>query len=140
MVKYLLDTCVISELARKVPDPRVVSWFGERRDEEMFVSAVTVGELRKGVEKLSLSDEKRAHLLAWCMSVEASFAGRIISFDKGVAVSWGGIVGRMAARGRTKPPIDMQIAATALLHDCVLVTRNVKDMEGVGVQLLNPFS
>ena len=74
------------------------------------------------------------------MSVEASFAGRIISFDKGVAVSWGGIVGRMAARGRTKPPIDMQIAATALLHDCVLVTRNVKDMEGVGVQLLNPFS
>ena len=73
------------------------------------------------------------------MSVEASFAGRVISFDKDVAVSWGGVVGRMAAHGRTKPPIDMQIAATALMNGMTLVSCNAKDFSGTGVQLFNPF-
>ncbi len=139
-MKYLLDTCVISELAKKTPNAEVINWFGGVPEKDMYVSAVTIGEIYKGVENLSLSDEKRSRLEIWCSAVRRVFAGRILPFDDAVAEKWGRIVGHANSLGNAKPPIDMQIAATAALHGFMLVTRNTKDMQGVGVQILNPFA
>lgn len=138
-MKYLLDTCVVSELSKRAPDERVVAWFGDVPERNLFVSAVTIGELYKGIEKLSASDAKRQQLEVWCLAVKSVFGDRVLAFDAQTAEDWGRIVGRASASGRTKPSIDMQIAATARHHGMTLVTRNVKDMDGVGVEVVNPF-
>ena len=138
-MKYLLDTCVISELSKKRPHPAALRWLQERDDLELYVSSVTVGELRKGIERLPDEDARRQKLEAWFDGFLESFDGRVVPFDQGAAVAWGRIVGWSMRTGRVRSLIDMQIAATAFQAGMMLVTRNVKDMEGAGVRLLNPF-
>lgn len=138
-MKFLLDTCVISEFTRKLPNQNALRWMQSQDDANLFVSSVTIGELRKGIERLPQGDVRRARLDFWFNALVESFEGRVVSFDKGCAIAWGRIVGDSMRSGRVRSLIDMQIAATALQAGMMLVTRNVRDMEDVGVQLLNPF-
>ena len=88
---------------------------------------------------LADDDPRRLSLEAWYNSVVSSFGPRIIQYDKDIAVEWGRIVGRAMREGNARSPLDMQIAATAFKFGMTLVTRNIRDMQGVGVQLLDPF-
>lgn len=136
-MSYLIDTNVLSELRRKTPNPGVVSWFAQRPAVTLHLSVLTLGEIRKGIEGLSDADRKMA-LLDWLeTALPVFFTGRILSVDAKVADRWGRL---LAAVGRPLPAIDSLLAATAMEHDLVLVTRNIKDFSGLPVQTLNPWS
>lgn len=136
-MSYLIDTNVLSELRRKSPDPRVVDWFSRRPPTTLHLSVLTLGEIRKGIE--GVDDEiRRQSLTDWLKTdLPTFFTGRILSIDGAVADRWGRLI---AAAGRPLPAIDSLLAATALEHDLVLVTRNVKDFFGLPVQIFNPWS
>jgi predicted nucleic acid-binding protein len=136
-VSYLLDTNVISELRRKNPNPGVLAWMQHRPSATLFLSVLTLGEVRKGLEGIP-DQQRRLALTDWLESeLPIFFTGRILSVDVHVCDLWG----RMVARaGRPLPAIDSLIAATAAFHDLVLVTRNVRDFEGLGVPLVNPWT
>ena len=136
-MSYLIDTNVLSELRRKSPDPGVVAWFSQRPSATLFLSVLSLGEIRKGIEGVSDSVRRQA-LVDWMETdLPAFFTGRILLIDAAVADRWGRLV---AAAGRPLPAIDSLLAATALTHDLILVTRNVKDFAGLPVQLFNPWS
>ena len=139
-MKYLLDTCVISELVTKRPDPRVTAWIDSIDSETAFLSAITLGEIRKGIEKLSDSDRKST-LQAWLRDeLSIMFSGRVLPIDTPVALRWGELTGALESRGKKMAAIDSLIAATALHHHCRLVTRNEDDFKHSGIALLNPWS
>jgi toxin FitB len=136
-MSYLLDTTVLSELRRKLPDPAVVQWFSQRPAGTLYLSVLTVGEIRKGVEALT-DQPRRLLLLDWLETeLPAFFAGRILPIDAAVADRWGRLV---ALAGRPLPAIDSLLAATAAHHGFVLVTRNARDMHKLGVQIINPWT
>jgi len=136
-LSYLIDTHVLSELRRKSPDPGVVAWFSKRPSATLFLSVLSLGEIRKGIEGVSDSVRRQARVDWMETDLPAFFTGRILLVDAAVAVRWGRLV---AAAGRPLPAIDSLLAATALTHDLILVTRNVKDFAGLPVQLFNPWS
>lgn len=135
-MSYLIDTHVISELRRKQPDANVVAWFERCAAQSLFLSVLTLGEIRKGIERLE--DAKRRQILLEWLHVELPtfFLGRILSVDAPVADRWGRL---QSDAGRPLPAIDGLLAATALQHDMTLVTRNVKDFNGLGLNLVNPW-
>lgn len=136
-MSYLVDTNVLSELRRKSPSPEVVAWFAQRPASSLYLSALTIGEIRKGIELLPNS-QRKDDLSAW-LSTELTnyFAGRILSIDIMVCERWG----RMLASVRQPvPAIDGLIAATAAEHGLVVVTRNVKDFSVFPITTLNPWS
>lgn len=135
-MSYLLDTNVLSELRRKMPDAKVVDWFSKRPSASLYLSVLTLGEIRKGIEACG-DAAKRQTLLDWLETdLPLFFAGRILPIDAAVAERWGRLT---AAAGRPLPAIDSLIAATAIEHDLTLVTRNVKDFDGLSVELFNPW-
>jgi predicted nucleic acid-binding protein len=136
---YLVDTDVISELRKKeTANPGVVAFFKEvsSSDAPLYLTAVTVGELRRGVELVRYrGDAKQAQLLErWLGRLLADFGDSVLAFDADAAQVWG----RLRVP-HPENPLDKQIAATALIHDLVLVTRNVKHFAATGVKLFNPF-
>ncbi len=136
-MSYLVDTNALSELRRKAPDPNVVAWFAERPPAPLYLSVLTLGEIRKGVERLTNTLRRQA-LTDWLETdLPLFFTGRILSVDAVVADRWGRM---LAAAGRPLAAIDSLLAATALAHDLVLVTRNTKDFAGLPVQVFNPWS
>jgi toxin FitB len=135
-LSYLIDTNVLSELRRKQPDARVVSWMQVRPAPTMFLSVLTLGEIRKGIERLQTGQRKQS-LIDWLeVELPRYFIGRLLDIDAQTAERWGRL---MAAAGRPLPAIDGLLAATALQHDLTLVTRNTQDFAGLGVQLINPW-
>lgn len=134
---YLVDTNVLSELRRKNPAPEVLSWFSQRPATSLYLSVLTIGEIRKGIELISDTTRKAA-LHQW-LSVEVPvyFSGRILSVDTRVCDRWGRM---LAAAGRPVPAIDSLLAATAAEHNLVLVTRNVKDFVSLPVATIDPWS
>lgn len=138
-MKYLLDTCVVSELASLHPNERVLEWLRAQEPDSLFLSVVTVGELEKGIAKRG--DDRRARTLeVWLRTtILGSFGDRILPIGCEVALEWGRICGAAERIGRKRPAVDALIAATASVHQLVLVTRNVMDMDGMGVSILNPF-
>ena len=135
-MSYLIDTKVISELRRKQPDANVVAWFERRTPQSLFLSVLTLGEIRKGIERLI--DAKRRQILVDWLQVELPtfFLGRVLSVDAPVADRWGRLQGEAS---RSLPAIDGLLAATALQHDLTLVTQNVKDFQDLGVNIVNPW-
>ena len=137
---YLIDTNVLSELRKGAKaDPGVRQFFeGIHEDQTpMYLSVVTIGELRRGVEKIRYRGDKvqAQKLESWLSLVCSEHSDSILSFDEEMSQVW----------GRLRVPhhensLDKQIAATALIHDLTVVTRNVADFEGTGVRLINPFS
>ena len=140
-MKYLIDTCVLSELAKRKPNPCVVKWLkGHSATSLFFVSAVTVGEIQEGIETLPDEDPRKEKLRAWFgKQILETYEGNIIAFDKQVALKWGEIKGRTNRMGKSRPDLDAQIAATAAAHDMTVLTRNVSDMEYTDVKVENPF-
>ncbi len=135
-MSYLIDTNVLSELRKRTPDPRVVAWVDARPPSTLYISVLTLGEIRRGVD-LMTDEARRLKLLDWLETeLPAWFAGRILGVDLAVADHWG----RLLARARRPlPAIDSLLAATAARHDLQLVTRNVADFAGVDVTVLNPW-
>jgi hypothetical protein len=133
---YLLDTNVLSETRRKHPDTNVVSFLASTPSANLFVSALTIGELRRGVERKRATDARAASALdAWLTGLQSGYSDRVLPVSSDVADRWGRL-----ASDRRRPAIDTLLAATALVHDLVLVTRNGKDVEGTGAETLNPWT
>ena len=132
---YLLDTNVISELRKRNPDPRVLAWYATVTSAEVFVSALTIGEIRLGIERLRRKDGTQADALEqWLRGLQASYGDRIINVDAAVAEAWG----RLNVPDPL-PVIDGLLAASAKVRGWTLVTRNTGDLARSGVALLNPF-
>jgi toxin FitB len=139
-VTYLLDTCCVSELIRPNPDSGLISWFENTDESVMHLCVLTVGELEKGIAKLTAS-ARRGRLEAWVRNDLAErFRGRVISIDEAVASKWGKLVGEAERSGSPLPVIDSLLAATALSHQLMVVTRNLGDFERCGARCLNPWT
>lgn len=135
-MSYLLDTNVISELRKgDRTNPRVASWFTEVAEEDVFFSALTLGEIRRGIESVRRRDPKSAAVLeSWLGRVSDRYRERILPVDRAIAEEW----------GRMDPPdplpvVDGLLAATAKVFGLTLATRNVRDVERTGVRCVNPF-
>jgi predicted nucleic acid-binding protein len=140
-MKYLVDTCVLSELAKRKPNPKVVKWLNCHSEGNLFfVSAVTIGEIQEGIESLPDDDPRKEKLREWLATqILETYEGCIIDFDKQVALKWGEIKGQTNRMGKSRPDLDAQIAATAVTYDMTVLTRNVSDMEHTGARTENPF-
>jgi hypothetical protein len=131
---YLLDTCMISEARRKTP--QAVMWLQKAQSDTLFLSVITIGEVMKGVMmKLRDDPPAAASLLRWLDELRFVYAARILPVDDAVATGWG----RLMAQ-RSRPVADALIAATAKVHNKVLVTRNVRDFEDTGVDVIDPWA
>lgn len=138
-MSYLIDTCCISELVRKKPNVHVLNWFEEHDELSMYLSVITFGELRKGIEKLQ-EFKKKQKLNNWVQEdLSHRFKNRILSVGMKEVNKWGEVLARAERNGSPLPAIDALIAATAKAHDLAVVTRNVKDMKAAGAELINPW-
>jgi toxin FitB len=132
---YLLDTNVVSELRKRDPDPQVHAWYATVTSPELFLSVLSIGEIRLGIERLRRKDEPQAVLLEqWLQGLHSAYRDHLIDVDVAVAEEWG----RLNVPDPL-PVIDGLLAASAKVHGCTLVTRNVADLQRSGVTLLNPF-
>jgi predicted nucleic acid-binding protein len=132
---YLLDTNVVSELRRARPHGAVVAWLESAREEDLHLSAVTIGEIQAGVEITREQDEDRAaEIEAWLDQIAQTY--NILSMDARIFRSWA----RLMHRKSDRLVEDAMIAATAAVHGLTVVTRNVRDFEGLGVRTFNPFA
>jgi predicted nucleic acid-binding protein len=138
-MKYLLDTCVLSELIKKHPNPKVIKWVSKTDENNLFISVLTIGEIHKGIEKLPNS-KKKDELHQWVnYDLKERFRNRIIDFDLKTASVWGQIQAHSELSGKAMPAINGQIVATGISYDLTVVTRNTKDMEISGAILQNPW-
>ena len=134
-VGYLFDTNVLSEVNRRQPDVRVLAFVRGLSNENTFISALTIGELRRGAVLKRRNDVDHADRLdAWIASIEDDYGPRILPVDLSIARLWGGL-----SADRPRPVVDALIAATAMVHDLTLVTRNTRDFADTGVALVNPW-
>lgn len=132
---FLLDTNVLSELRKRLPDPAVEAWAAENRDGPMFTSSLVIGEIRLGVEQIRRRDRVQAERLAeWLLSVKRGYADRILPVTTEIAEAWA----RLNVPDPL-PPIDGLLAATAKVHGLTMVTCNTKDVARAGVAVVNPF-
>ena len=139
MTRYLLDTNIISNIVKPRPNARLLKWMAERRDEDLFVASLTIGEIWRGILEL-LKGRKRSALEAWFAGGEGPqmlFAGRILSFDASAGIIWARLMAEGKAAGRPRSALDMILAAVAEANDCVVATDNEKDFGGL--EFLNPL-
>jgi toxin FitB len=137
---FLLDTNVISELIKRKANPKVTTWIDATDEELLYLSVLTLGEIRKGVVLLPRSG-RRTTLEAWLSNdLPLRFSGRILNIDQEVADRWGHLYGLTSARGANVAVIDGWLAASAIQHNLTLVTRNTKDVAATGVSLFNPWT
>jgi predicted nucleic acid-binding protein len=134
-LQYLLDTNILSETRKKQADERVMAFLSAAEPSALFISVLSLGELRKGVSLKNRSDAEAARRLGtWVDGLEFSFGDRILGVDAAIARQWG----ELSAQ-RSRPVVDTLLAATALVHELTLVTRNVSDVRDLGVKLLDPW-
>lgn len=134
----LLDTCVLSEIARPTPDRGVLTWYDALPDEQIVLSVLTIGELQKGIELLE-PGTRRSQLQRWLDGLVELFGTRILRIDEPEVRRWGSMSAAGRRAGRVRSPVDGLLAATALHHDLTLATRNEANFEGTGVRLINPW-
>lgn len=136
-MSYLLDTNVLSETIKFTPNQSVLNWFQSVPSESLYISVITIGEIRKGIEKLE-AGSKKEKILTWLEhSLPDWFEGRILPIDFDVSDRWGYIIGNSE---KTFSSIDSLIAATAMIHNLKLVTRNVSDFPIPGLEVINPWN
>lgn len=137
---WLLDTNIISEWVKPRPDPAVVRWLDEVDEGQVFLSVVSLAEIRFGIERLALG-RRRSRLDQWLQAeLPGRFEGRIVAVDAAVADACGRLLGRARQAGRGLGAMDALIAACCLAHDLVLATRNPSDFQKLGIELYAPFS
>ena len=146
-MSYLLDTCILSKLRRiqKYPDKKLEAWITSHSETQYFISVLTIGEIQSGISKLDIgiATKKKEKMILenWLMGeLIPRFEGRILDVDKNVATRWGNLIGSSQAKGIQIPAIDSLLAATALEHNFILVTENVKDFQYAGIEIFNPCS
>jgi toxin FitB len=139
VIRYLLDTNVISNVVKPQPSESLLAWMAARRDEHLFIASLTLAEIRRGILEMP-NGKRRAALDAWFSGREGPqvlFAGRILPFDEKAGLVWAGLMAEGKAAGRPRSGLDMIIAAIAGANDCIVVTDNKKDF--AGVQIINPM-
>ena len=135
---YLVDTNILSELTKPTPSPRVEAFLRQSKD-RVFVSVFSIGEIRKGIASLPASN-RRVILENWLNDEIIPWLGeRVLPVTLAIAERWGDLSAKLKAKGRPRPVVDAVLAATAFKHDLVLVTRNVRDYEDLGITILNPW-
>lgn len=138
-MNFLLDTNVVSEWMKPHPDPGVVDWLAEADEDRIFISAITIAEIRYGIERLA-QGLRRDRLDAWLTDdLPLRFEARILPIDAKVADCWGRVMARGRAAGRPVSSMDGFIAATGERYDLVVATRNTSDFEALGIRLINPW-
>ncbi len=135
---FLLDTNIVSELVRPRPHVHVINWMDSADEDLLFVSVLTLGEIRNGIAALG-DPARQARLEMWLSRLIARFEGRILIVDRVIANRWGQIAGSLALRGSSLSVIDGLLAATALHHGLTLVTRNTRDVSQTGAIVLDPW-
>lgn len=139
-MRLLLDTNVLSEVTKPTPDMRVLAWLDRLDEDRSFISIVSIAEIRRGVALMD-NGRKRDALAEWlARDLPQRFERRIIPVDEPVALSWGDLMGRAKRSGRGLSSMDGLIAATAIAHDLILATRNTRDFEGFGIELIDPWT
>ena len=139
MSGFLLDTNCISELVRLKPERRVMEWMEAADERLLYLSVMTLGEIRKGVARLAQS-KRRTHLETWLeVDLQARFSGRMIPIDSAIADRWGLLAAEAKRKGKALSVIDSLLAATALHHNLTVVSRNADDFTTTQVQVLNPW-
>jgi predicted nucleic acid-binding protein len=133
---FLLDTNTLSEILNKRPNKGVTDWLGRTDESSQFISAFTIGEIQKGISKLSVS-RRRNELQEWFERLQNRYEPRILAFTAQSAKIWGRLLVDVERRGRPLPVIDSLIAATAVEHDLTVITRNAEDFEPAKVKVLN---
>jgi predicted nucleic acid-binding protein len=137
--RHLLDTNIIGNVTEPAPSAALVAWMAEQADEDLFISSLTVAEIRRGLLEKP-ARKKRKELERWFSGPEgpqALFAGRVLPFDEKAALVWARLMAAGTAAGQPRSPLDMIIAAVAEANDCVLVTDNEKDF--IGLKTVNPL-
>lgn len=137
-MRYLLDTCLLSELVKSAPDSGVLLWLKARKAHELYTSTMTWGELQRGVARLPES-KRRSELSLWLQQLQIGFEDRILAFDQNASEVWAQMTVQAEAKGKSMAAFDSIIAATAHAHECQLVTRNVRDFAHAGIVVVNPW-
>ncbi|MBX5151491.1 type II toxin-antitoxin system VapC family toxin [Rhizobium lentis] len=138
-MRLLLDTNVLSEVTKPNPDARVLGWLDGLDEDRSFISVVSVAEIRRGVALMD-KGRKRDVLADWlARDLPQRFERRIIPVDEAVALAWGDLMGHAKRSGRGLSSMDGLIAATAVAHDLTLATRNTRDFQGLGIELVDPW-
>lgn len=138
-MSYLLDTCVLSEYSQKQPNPKVLAWIDSIAETRLYVSALSLGEIRQGVAHLG-NTKKSARLMAWLdAELLPRFEHRVLSVDTEIALVWGELRGTSMRKGKPASLFDSLIAATAHVHGFSVVTRNVRDFENFDVNIFDPW-
>jgi len=139
VTRYLLDTNIISNITKPVPSEALLAWMADQADEDLFISSLTVAEIRRGLLEKP-AGKKRTQLENWFSGPDgpqALFAGRIVSFDEKAGLIWARLMAEGTTKGRPRSALDMIIAAAAEANDCVLVTANERDF--AGLKIVNPM-
>jgi toxin FitB len=140
MKGFLLDTNVPSEMTWQVPQQSVAQWLEDAEDSQLYLSVISLGEISKGLVTLSEGKRRKA-LQEWLgETLRPWFQGRILPINEAIAERWGRLAGQSKMKGHPLKVEDGLIAATALEHDLALVTRNVRDFEGLGVVIVDPWT
>jgi len=137
-MKFLLDTNVICEPKQKQPNERVLEWLDAQDEVKLFLSVLTIGEIKKGLTRLD-SGKKKTALENWLEKLRNRFSRRILSMSEKTFLVWGKMYGEFEQRGIRRPAFDSLLEATALEHELILVTRNVKNFQNSQVTILNPW-
>ena len=139
-MSWLLDTCALSEYAKKAPAPEVIAWLDEQDETSLFISVISLGEIEKGILKLRASDPRRSQkLTAWRGKLEQRFAGRILPLNAAALHVWAQIAAHADLAGQPVPVMDGLLMATAQCHGLTVVTRYVQDF-ALYPQVLNPWA
>ena len=137
-MKYLLDTCVLSEFVRPAPASAVMAWVNEQAEVDLFVAAMSLAELQRGVARLPPS-RRKVDLANWLVKLRSSFAERALPFTTATATYWGEMCAQLEAAGKTMAAFDSLIAASAVEHGLALVTRNERDFAAAPLVVINPW-
>ena len=138
-MNWLLDTCVISELIKPRRDPNVIAWLDRCDERRLYLSVLTIGELQKGISKLS-NGPRKTELHDWVdHELTDRFSARLLGITISIAVIWGKMQGNAERNGECLPVIDSLLAATAAVHNLIIVTRNIRDLERCGARVFNPW-
>lgn len=139
-MRFLLDTCVLSEMVKSNPSKCVIEWLAGCDESLLFLSVLTLGEIQKGIAQLPDS-RRKANIQRWLDSdLHERFADRLLAISDEVALTWGALSGEAERHGTPLPAIDGLLAATALAHNLTLATRNENDVKQTGVRLFNPWA
>ena len=137
-MKYLLDTCFVSELTKPEPNRGVTEWLQAADTEDLYLSVISIGEIKKGVHKLPVS-KKKQKLLLWLETLMADYQERILGLDLAVMENWSVMIAAAEKSGQPVASMDSLIAATAYTHHLTLLTRNESDFVACDIALINPW-